>query len=145
MISSDKTAGSVPNFAAKRLYRTGQTFRPGSDKTLNRPESIPNPAVAGCNSDRAFKDCLTSGDRDLRSGVETSVRHTRRPNIGCHFSSFVPHFRTSADRQGTFACQINPGLKHLGCSVRPAAAGRKTLIKNETTPLCRALLSAIPT
>src|SRR5215469_5522123 len=87
---------------------------------------------AGCNSDRAcgnssslnsYNEPLEDEDDDE---YENDVPHVWRqscvlgssaccsigtPKIGCHFSSFVPHSRTTADRQGTFYQPPNPGLK----------------------------------
>jgi len=42
----------VPGLAAQRLYKTAQGFSPRLGSHLNRPESIFNPAGAGCSSGR---------------------------------------------------------------------------------------------
>jgi hypothetical protein len=45
----------LSDFAAKRLYRTAQGFSPGLCVARIRPESISNPASAGCNLGRAYR------------------------------------------------------------------------------------------
>jgi hypothetical protein len=48
---------------------------------------------------------LVSGDRVVYSGRGVSIPSSRA-NVGCHF-------------QGIYLYLINPGLKHLGCDLKP--------------------------
>jgi hypothetical protein len=53
-----------------------------------------------------------SGDRDGCVGARASIPQSRL-NLGRHF-------------QGAFPRQTDPGLKHLGCSVRPLRGRRRS-------------------
>ena len=45
--------GCLSDFAAKRLQIIAQGFSPGLGERMSRPESTPNPADPGCNSELA--------------------------------------------------------------------------------------------
>jgi hypothetical protein len=99
--------------APKGPNNIAQGFSPGLAFQKMRPESIPNLAVARCNSDKAFlEECLTSGAR-IRSFSQSPSRLIGRPASPVSCASF------RARGLGT----ANPGLKPWAELFCPFGAG----------------------
>ena len=83
----DRLAGTCRAFAAKRLHIIAQGFSPGLRVTRNPPW------------------------RPRRVFRLFACYSTAAPNIGCHFSSFVPYSPNYGGQAGHLLLPPDPGLK----------------------------------